>query len=475
MQVAAQYHHSTGKGDITLKKENYEIDMCNGPLLGKMLMFSIPMILSGILQLLYNAADVIVVGRFTGSTALAAVGSTGSLTSLITSLFMGLSVGTSVAVAQNYGASDWKNVSEVVHTSIATSVIAGILVSIFGICMAKEFLIAMDTPADVLDQAALYMRIYFVGVPASMLYNFGSSILRAVGDTRRPLIYLTVSGAVNVVLNLVFVIAFGMGVAGVAWATVISQVISAVLVIICLIKFNGPCRLVLKNIRIHGDKLWQIVKIGLPAGLQGTIFSISNVMIQSSVNSFGADVVAGNSAAANIEGFIYVAMNSIYNTALTFTGQNVGAKKYERINRIMGLSLLTVSTIGIGLGIIALFFGEQLLGIYAPGEAEVIKYGMVRLSIIAKTYFLCGIMDVMVGMLRGMGTSLMPMIVSVIGVCGFRISWILLIFSQHHDLKTLYISYPLSWIGTFLIHFMAYFFIKKRVVKKESIPEVQPI
>lgn len=458
-----------------MRKKNYEIDMCNGPLLGKIIIFSIPMILSGILQLLYNAADVIVVGRFTGSTALAAVGSTGSLTSLIISLFMGLSVGTSVVVAQYYGAGDWKNVSQAVHTSIATSIISGIIVGIIGFCMAERFLILMDTPGDVLDQAALYMRIYFIGVPASMIYNFGSAILRAAGDTRRPFIFLSLSGLVNVVLNLIFVIAFKMGVAGVALATVISQIISAVLIIICLLQFNGPCRLVLKDIKIYPDKLWKIVKIGLPAGIQSSIFAISNVLIQSSVNSFGSDVMAGNSAASNIEGFIYVSMNSIYNTALTFTGQNVGAKKYDRINRILVICLLTVLSIGLGMGFIALILDEQLLGIYAPNNTEVIKYGIIRLNIIARTYFLCGMMEVMVGMLRGMGKSLMPMIVSVLGVCGTRITWILLIFAQNRDLTMLYVSYPVSWFATFAFHFITFLIIKKRVVAKEKALEVQPV
>ncbi|AGC68494.1 MATE efflux family protein [Thermoclostridium stercorarium subsp. stercorarium DSM 8532] len=458
-----------------MRRKNYEIDMCNGPLLGKIIIFSIPMILSGILQLLYNAADVIVVGRFTGSTALAAVGSTGSLTNLIVNLFMGLSVGTSVTVAQYYGAGDWKNVSRAVHTSIATSIISGILVGVFGFCTAKRLLMAMDTPADVLDQAALYMRIYFVGIPASMVYNFGSSILRAVGDTRRPFIFLSVSGLINVVLNLFFVIVFHMGVAGVAWATVISQVISAVLIIISLIQFNGPCRLFLKDIKVYRDMLWEMVKIGIPAGLQGTIFSISNVLIQSSVNSFGSDVMAGNSAASNIEGFIYAAMNSIYNTALTFTGQNVGAKKYNRINRILGICLLTVFTIGFGMGMVALLFGRQLLGIYVPHDDEVIKYGLIRLNIITKTYFLCGMMDVMVGMIRGMGKSFMPMLVSIIGVCGIRISWIFLVFAKNRDLAMLYISYPVSWLVTFAIHFLTYFFIKKRVAEKENALEIQPV
>lgn len=458
-----------------MQKNNYEIDMCNGPLFGKMITFSIPLILSGILQLLYNAADVVVVGRYSGSTALAAVGSTGSLTNLIISLFMGLSVGTSVAVAKYYGSRDWKNVGQVVHTSIATSFICGIFVSIIGICMAKELLVAMDTPSDVLDLATLYIRIYFAGMPASMIYNFGSSILRAVGDTRRPLVFLTIAGLVNVVLNLFFVIVFKMGVAGVALATVISQLISAVLIIVCLLQFNGACRLILKDITIHRDKLWQIVKIGLPAGLQGTIFSLSNVLIQSSVNSFGSAVMAGNSAAVNLEGFIYVAMNSIYHTALTFTGQNVGAKKFDRINRILRVSILTVFVIGLGMGLLVQVLGEPLLSIYAPENYEVIKYGMVRLVIITSTYYFCGMMDVMVGMLRGMGKSFMPMIVSVIGVCGVRIAWVFLVFGQHHDLTTLYISYPISWIVTFLIHFFTYFIVKKRIVAKDDVLTVQPI
>lgn len=449
------------------------MDMCNGPLLGKIIIYSIPMILSGILQLLYNAADVIVVGRYTGSTALAAVGSTGSLTNLLVNLFMGLSVGTSVTVAQFYGAGDWKKVTRTVHTSIAASIICGIFVGILGICTAERLLIAMDTPADVLGQASLYMRIYFAGVPASMIYNFGSSILRAVGDTKRPFIFLSVAGLINVGLNLFFVIVFNMGVAGVAWATVISQVISAVLVIISLMQFNGPCRLILKDIRIYGHELLQMVKIGIPAGLQGTIFSISNVMIQSSVNSFGSAVMAGNSAASNIEGFIYAAMNSIYNTALTFTGQNVGAKKYNRINKILGICLLTVFTIGFGMGMTALLLDRQLLGIYAPGDTEVINYGIIRLNIIAKTYFLCGMMDVMVGMIRGMGKSFMPMAVSVVGVCGLRIAWIFLVFGRNRDLATLYISYPVSWIVTFSIHLVTYFVIKKRITAKEGVLEIQ--
>ena len=447
-----------------MKNSKYEIDMCNGPLFTKIIIFSVPLILSGVLQLLYNAADVIVVGRYAGSTALAAVGSTGSLTNLIISIFMGLSVGVSVAIAQYYGAEEWENVSQVVHTAIATSIISGILLSIIGIVLAETLLTAMDTPGDVLGQSTLYMRIYFAGMPASMIFNFGSSILRAIGDTKRPLIFLTISGIVNVVLNLVFVIAFGMGVAGVAVATVISQVISAVLIIICLMQFDGSCRLRLKDIKIHRDKFVRIMKIGLPAGLQGTVFSISNVLIQSSVNSFGSVVMAGNSAAVNIEGFIYIAMNAVYNAALTFTGQNVGAKKYKRVKYVLGICILFVSAVGIGLGLSALTFGETLLGIYAPGNAEVIRYGMIRLVVITSTYFTCGLMDVFVGMLRGMGTSLIPMLISIFGVCGIRIVWIYTIFAQHRDLKTLYVSYPVSWIITGSLHLICFLILSRKLV-----------
>lgn len=446
-----------------LKRNSHEIDMCSGPLFMKIVVFSLPLMMSGLLQLLYNAADIIVVGRFTGPTALAAVGSTGSLTNLIISLFMGLSVGSSVAVAQYYGAGDYHHVSEVVHTSIATSIVTSIVVSIFGISMAEKLLIAMGTPPDVLGQATLYLRIYFAGMPASMLYNYGSSILRAVGDTRRPLLYLTVSGIVNVVLNLVFVIFFHMGVAGVAIATVISQVLSAVLVMICLVQFNGPIKLDLRSVRFHKDKLLQLIKIGLPAGLQGSIFSLSNVLIQSSVNSFGSAVMAGNSAAQNIEGFIYVAMNTIYHTALTFTGQNVGAREYKRVRRVFWICSMLVAVIGIILGFTALAGGNFLLGIYVPDNTEVIGYGMIRMMIICSTYFLCGLMDTFVGMLRGMGESLTPMLVSIIGVCGFRIVWIYTAFAQHRELKTLYYSYPISWLATALIHMVCYFIFIRRL------------
>ena len=291
-------------------RKSYEMDMCNGPLLGKILIFAVPLMLSGILQLLFNAADIIVVGRFSGSHALAAVGSTSALINLLVNVFIGLSVGTNVLIAQYYGAKDRKNISETVHTSVLISLI---LVFV-GVALAKPILKLMGTPDDVLNQAVLYIRIYFLGMPVTMLYNFGAAILRAIGDTKRPLYFLSIAGVVNVVLNLIFVIAFDMGVAGVALATVISQVISAALVVRCLVCMDGICRLNLKKLHIHRDKLMRMVQIGLPAGMQGAIFSLSNVLIQSSVNSFGSVAMAGNTAAANIEGFVYNSMNAVHQT-----------------------------------------------------------------------------------------------------------------------------------------------------------------
>lgn len=446
-----------------MNKNSYEMEMHSGPLFIKIVTFSLPLMLSGLLQLLYNAADIIVVGRFVGSTALAAVGSTGSLTNLIISLFMGLSVGASVTVSQYYGAKDYNNVSEVVHTSVATSIVSSIFVSILGIAMAENFLTAMNTPPDVLEQATLYLRIYFAGIPASMLFNYGSAILRAVGDTKRPLIFLTISGLVNVVLNVIFVVFFHMGVAGVAIATIISQVMSAVFVTICLIEFNGPIKLNIRAIRFHGDKLKKLIIIGLPAGFQSTIFSLSNVLIQSSVNSFGSDAIAGNSAAANIEGFVYTAMNTIHHTALAFTGQNAGAKEYKRIRKIFWICSAFVILIGVTFSSIALLLREFLLGIYAPGNVEVIRYGMIRMSVVCSTYTLCGLMDTMVGILRGMGASIMPMVVTIAGVCGARIMWIYTVFARHNELKTLYMSYPVSWFATTLIHLVCYFILIRRL------------
>ncbi len=439
------------------------MDMTSGALLPKILIFSGPLILTGILQLLYNAADVVVVGRFAGATSLAAVGSTGSLINLIINVFMGLSVGTSVMVARYYGAGDVRMVQDTVHTSILVALLSGIVVGIFGFVMAKPILRLMDSPDDVIDLAALYVRIYFVGMPFNLLYNFGAGILRAVGDTKRPLYYLTISGAANVILNLILVIVFHMGVAGVAIATVVSQAISMVLVLLCLIRTQGIIHLDLKKLRIRKAPLLGIMQVGLPAGLQGSLFSISNVLIQSSVNSFLSTAMAGNAAASNLEGFVYTAMNSIYQADLTFASQNYGAGKKDRVKSVLWNCLGTVVVIGLGLGLLFMAFDRTLLSIYNQDPA-VIDFGVLRMHIILPTYFLCGMMDVMVGQLRGIGYSIMPMIVSLTGACLFRIVWIMTIFSmpQFHTLQMLYISYPVSWGLTFAIHMICYLTIARK-------------
>lgn len=443
------------------KQKSYEIDMCHGPLLGKILIFSLPLMLSGILQLLFNAADMIVVGRFVGSSALAAVGATSSLINLLVNLFIGMSVGANVLVAHYRGACQDKDVSETIHTAITLSIISSIILGILGILLSRPLLSLMGTPTEVLTQSTLYMRIYFAGIPAMLLYNFGSSILRAIGDTKRPLYFLIIAGIVNVCLNLVFVIVFQMGVAGVALATIISEFISAALIIRCLMNTSGSCQLIFSRLRIHKDKMFRIMRIGLPAGFQGALFSISNVLIQSSVNSFGSIAMAGNSATVNLEGFVYTAMNAFHQTALSFTSQNMGARNYNRIKKVSILCITLVIAVGGAMGYLFLFFGKELLGIYSS-DPEVISFGFIRMKIIFSTYFACGLMDVMVGSLRGLGYSIMPTIVSLLGACGLRIVWIYTIFANHRTLDTLYWSYPITWTVTFLAHLLCFIIVFRK-------------
>ncbi len=444
--------------------KKYEIDMCNGPLLGKILIFYIPLMLSGILQLLFNAADIVVVGRFAGNEALAAVGSTSSLTNLIVNLFIGLSVGANVLVARYYGANQKDELKEMVQTTVATALVSGILLIFAGFFISRPALAWMGTPEDVIKHSVLYMRIYFVGMPFMMVYNFGSAVLRAVGDTKRPLYYLLIAGVVNVVLNLIFVIAFSMGVAGVAAATVASQAISAVLVVRCLIQSDSVYRLEMKGIRIAPDKLIKMVQIGIPAGMQGALFSISNVLIQSSVNSFGSVAMAGNTAASNIEGFVYTAMNALHQATISFCGQNYGAMKYKRIGKVLLICEGMVIIVGAVMGNAAYLLAGVLLQIYTPDQ-EVIQYGILRMNFICVTYFLCGMMDVIVGALRGMGYAIMPMLVSLTGACLFRVVWIYTIFQSYRTLECLYISYPISWALTFLVHLVCFGVVYRKLLK----------
>lgn len=448
-------------------KKSYEIDMCHGPLLGKLFIFALPLMGSGILELMFNAADIIVVGRFTGAEALAAVGATSTLITSLVNIFMGVAVGVNVLAAQYYGAGDRKNVEETVHTSILLGFFCGFCILVVGILFAENFLKMMSTPDDILGQAVLYMRIYFLGMPAFMVYNFGAALLRATGDTKRPLYFLFAAGALNVALNLLFVIAFQMGVAGVALATAISQTVSAALIIRCLRKEKGVCHLEFRKLHMQREKALRILKIGVPAGVQSGIFSISNLMVQSAVNSFGSIAVARITAASNIEGFVYTAMSAVYQTALSFTSQNMGAKNYQRVSRILQLCLGIVAAIGLVIGNGTLLFGKELLGIYSSNQ-EVVAYGLMRMEVVCTTYFLCGIMDVIVGSLRGMGYSFVPVMISLLGVCGFRIVWILTVFAWEHTLFALYISYPISWIITSVIQLICWKWIRGRYTEAIS-------
>ena len=419
---------------------HYEMDMCSGPLLPKILRFTLPLILTGVLQLLYNAADVVVVGQFVGPQALAAVGSTGALINLIINVFMGLGVGASVVIARAYGANDPRAVHQGVHTAIVVACIGGVLMGVLGFVLARPLLTLMGNPEDVIDSATLYMQIYFLGMPANMLYTFGASILRAVGDTKRPLYYLTISGLINVLLNLFLVIVCHLGVAGVAIATVASQVISMVLVLTCLLRSDSVIRLDPHLLKTHKQSLLDILRIGLPAGLQGSLFSISNVLIQSAVNS-------------------------VYQADMTFASANHGARNYPRVRRTLWLCLGTVFVIGLGLGLIFLTLGAQLLSIYNT-DPDVIRFGLMRMAVICPTYYLCGMMDTMVGQMRGMGYSIIPMIVSLTGACLLRIVWIYTIFAANPTLNTLYISYPISWAATFAIHMLCYLIVARKMPKK---------
>ena len=447
-------------------KRSYEMDMCSGPLLGKILSYAMPLMLSGILQLLFNAADVIVVGRFAGHESLAAVGSTSALVNLLINVFIGLSIGANVLVAQYFGARKDREVSETVHTAVTVSLVCGVLLVVIGTFASAPLLSLMETPADVLDKASLYMRIYFMGMPVIMLYNFGAAILRAIGDTRRPLYFLMTAGVVNVLLNLMFVIVFHMGVAGVALATVLSQCISAALVCRCLAKSDGSYRLEFSKLRINRRMFGRIARIGLPAGFQGAVFSISNVLLQSSLNSFGSVAMAGSTAASNLEGFVYNAMNSIYQTNLSFTSQNIGGGKFSRINRILMLCLAVVTVIGLVMGGSFVLLGSNLLGIYSSDPA-VIQNGLKRMMVICAPYFICGWMDVLVGSLRGLGYAVLPMLVSLTGACGLRVVWLYTVFQWHPTLETLYLAYPVTWLVTAIVHLCCFLLVRRKFPKED--------
>lgn len=432
--------------------------MLQGPLISGIILYTIPIILTSVLQLLFNAADLVVVGRFCGSISVAAVGATGSITSLIVNLFMGLSIGAGVTVAHAIGSREEEAVHRTVHTAIPTALVSGIVISIIGVLLAPTFLTLMGTPENVLRLSSVYMRIYFSGMVFTMVYNFGASILRAAGDTKSPLIFLTIAGIINVVLNVIFVTVLHMNVAGVALATIISQAFSAVMVVITLMRRTDACRLQLKKLRFYRIQLLKMVRIGLPAGIQSSLFSISNVLIQSSINSFGDVLMSGNAAANNLEGFLYVSLNSFHQTAVNYIGQNAGARQYKRVLKVITLCLICVIVFGLAGGGLLCFFGPQLLGIYITDSAEALAYGELRLLYMTLPYFLCGMMEISTAALRGMGESVIPMIISILGVCGIRVGWVCTIFQieAFHTPQSLYLSYPVSWIIVFTCQMIAF-------------------
>lgn len=445
-----------------MKNNKYEIDMCNGTLMDKLISFSLPLMLSGILQLLFNAVDIIVVGRFTGRQALAAVGSTTALINIFTNLFIGISLGANVLAARFYASGNEKEMSETVHTSITLALISGLVMALAGVLLARFALNLMGTPNDVIDQSVLYMRIYFLGMPFFMLYNYGAAILRAVGDTKRPLFFLVISGMTNAVLNLVLVIVFHMGVAGVAIGTIVSQLISSILVLRCLYTSNTSYRLYFSKLGIKTQYLKQIFQVGIPAGIQSTVINLSNALLQSSVNSFGSVAMAGYTAANNIFGFLYMSVNAVTQSCMSFTSQNYGVKKLKRMDRVLLDCMILSVGVTLTLGCGAYFFGPELLKIYTS-DADVIRCGVEVLAFTTVPYFCCGIMDLLPGALRGMGYSGVPMILSIIGTVGTRIVWIFGLFPAHRSLSFLFISYPVSWILTILMQAVCFCFVRKHV------------
>ena len=441
--------------------------MTSGSLLPKLISFTIPVMLSGLLQLLFNAADLVVVGRFAGSIALAQVGATTAIIQLIVNLLIGLATGTNVTIARHYGAKDAQAVGETLHTTIVLAIIGGVLIGAIGVIFAKPLLGMMGTPDEIIDGAALYMRIIFIGLPVSAVYNYGSAALRAVGDTKRPLYYLAIAGVLNVLLNLFFVIVCKIAVAGVALATTLSQVLSMILTIRCLMKSEGMCHLELKKLRIYKDKLLQLLRIGIPAGLQGCVFSFSNVIIQSSINTFGAAVISGNTASASIDGFMFCALDAFNQTTTSAISQNMGARQYKRSEKVVKYCTILVIAIGLFLGSLCIIFRETLVGIYAK-ELDVIEYGAYRLLIISPAFFTAGLMNMMGGVNRGLGYAVLPTVVALIGACAFRIVWIFTLFAAMPTLLMLYISYPITWALTAAAHYVCYFIIKKKAYAKNE-------
>lgn len=445
-----------------------KIDMLSGPLAWPLITYAVPIMLTSVLQLLFNAADLVVVGAYCGSFSVAAVGATGAITNLIVNLFIGLSVGTGVAVAHGIGSREWEQVRNTVHTAVPMALVSGLFLTVLGVGLSRRILRAMGTPEEVLGLAATYMEIYFLGITAHMLYNFCASMVRAAGDTKSPLVILTAAGVVNVGLNILFVRYLGRNVDGVALATVLSETGAAIAIVILMVRRTDSCRLELRKLRFHKEPLKKMLRIGIPAGIQSCMFSLSNVLLQSAVNSFGAVAVSGNAAVANLEGFMYVIENSFHQTAVNFVGQNCGALQFRRVKKVTGLCMLYAAVAGLLFGGLMCLFGPQLLSLYITDSPEAIAIGISRMLVDVAPYFLFGLQDVVTGALRGIGASFVSMILTVLGICGIRVLWIYTVFQipRFHSQTVLYVSYPLSWIVTLIIQLTAFSVIFRRLQKR---------
>ncbi len=451
-----------------------KVNMTEGSLFSNIMRFTVPIIITNMMQLMFNATDIVMVGRMCGSDSVAAVGASGSITQLLVNLFIGIAMGAGVTVAQGIGARDGEEVHKAVHTAMTASVICGLIMGIVGFIFSKSILGLMNTPAEVIGMSAVYIRIYFLGSVFSMVFNFGAAILRATGESKKPLYYLFASGLLNIALNFVLIRFCNLNVEGVAIATISAQALSAVLVVRDLLHRSDLCRLDPKALRIHKKQLKKIIRIGLPSGAQASLFSLSNMLIQSSVNSFGKTVLSANSAAGNIEGFLYAVVGAFQQTTINFTGQNLGARKYKRIRKLTYISIGTGAVIAGTLGVLVLLFGRQLLGIYITDDPAAIEYGLVRFRCVAAFYFVCAFMDIVIGSVKGLGKTTQGMIISLVGTCGFRVIWIYTVFAAHRTLAWLYVCYPITYALVFIVQMCYFLHVTGKLIRSDSQEELNP-
>ncbi len=443
-------------------------NMTEGKIFSPMLIFTLSVMATALLQKLYSTADIIVVGQFLGGDAVASIGATSSIEGLTIGLFFGLSMGAAVSVSHKYGARDYEEVGEYINTIFTLATVLGIVTGIFGFCTARTFLELMKTPDDIIDASTLYLKIVYIGIPGSFINNYAAATMRAMGDSKHPFIFFSISGLLNFVLNIISVAIFKMGVDGVAIATVISVYFSTFLIFRYFLKLKAPLNFDFKKMNLNKKRVMQILRYGVPSAIQSMMFSLSNVLIQSSINSFGTVAISANAAASNIEGFLNLACNSSHQAALTYVGQNIGAKKYDRIKKIVAYNLIIVTVTGMLFSYMSIFFGRPLLALFLPGDYEAIEAGMIRIIINGIPYFIFGLMDTMGGIMRGLGRSVFPTVVAFIGICVFRVVWIYTVFAAYPTLEVLYYSYPISWAMTFIAHFISFVFVFRGMLKRQE-------